>query len=91
MNNFPFRRIINLRGGRVVRLAALLFVSLVLSGCTTSGRVREVDGQYRKVYPDPNGGWYYVDSHTQKVHLDELPPEGGLMPKEHSPGAGAWE
>jgi hypothetical protein len=57
--------------------------------------VRVVDGQYRKVYPDrKEGGWYYVDRQGQKVHLDELPPEGGLMPTEHNPGggpAGAWE
>ena len=58
---------------------------MVLAGCTSDGQVREVDGQYRKVYPDRNGGWYYLDYHSQKIHLDELPPERGLMPAEHNP------
>ena len=95
MNNIPIhRRITHSRIGSAARLAALLLAPLVFAGCTSDGQVREVDGQYRKVYPDRNGGWYYVDSHSQKVHLDELPPEGGLMPTEHKTGGssgGGWE
>ena len=95
MRNIPLLRpLLHLRVGLAVWLAALLAVPLVLAGCTTDGQVREVDGTYRKVYPDKkNGGWYYLDHNAQKVHLDELPPERGLMPSEHTqPGgaSGAW-
>ena len=63
----------------------LLVSALALvCGCTSDGHVRNIDGMYRKVYPDNKlGGWYYVDGHGEKVHLNELPPESGLddMPK----------
>jgi hypothetical protein len=91
MKNTPSLRRIVHRGSRTAaRLAALVLIPLFLTGCTTDGQVREVDGAYRKVYPDKkNGGWYYTDHNAQKVHLDELPPEGGLMPSEHDSGGGS--
>ena len=96
MKNTPsLRRLVRPRSRAAARLAAFVLVPLFLAGCTTDGQVRKVDGTYRKVYPDKkNGGWYYVDHNAQKVHLDELPPEGGLMPTEHKTGGssgGGWE
>ena len=96
-NTSSLGRIVHLRSRTAARLAALVLVliPLLLAGCTTDGQVRNVDGTYRKVYPDKkNGGWYYLDHNAQKVHLDELPPERGLMPTEHNStggSGGAWD
>lgn len=58
----------------------ILACSLAIAGgCTSDGRVREVDGMYRKIYPDEKqGGWYYLNSHGERVHLDRLPPERNI-------------
>ena len=58
----------------------ILACSLAIAGgCTSDGRVREVDGMYRKIYPDhQTGGWYYLNSHGEKVQLNQLPPERKL-------------
>lgn len=60
---------------RLLNLGLIATLSFAPAGCTTDGRVRYVDGGYQKVYADPKGGYYYVNRHAEKVHLDELPPE----------------
>lgn len=60
-------------------LLILMGAFAVAGGCTSDGRVREVDGMYRKIYPDhENGGWYYVNAHGDRVHMDRLPAEDKL-------------
>lgn len=57
----------------------LVCVLTLVGGCTSDGIVRDVDGMYRKVYPDEKqGGWYYVNGQGEKVHLDRLPPERNI-------------
>ena len=50
-----------------------LCAAVWLNGCTLDGEIVKVDGRFRKVFPDDGGGYYYIDHHGQKVHLDEMP------------------
>ena len=62
----------------IARLACLAIVvflgSVTLPGCARDGELRMIEGRYRKVFPDRNGGFYYLDFNGNKKHLAEMPP-----------------